>query len=558
MERSYIMKKERILIVENEVFVARDLQMYLEQMGYSATSMVPSGEQAIQEIENEVPDLVLMDIVLQEGMDGIETAEIIHSRFDIPVIFLTAHEDKAMFERAKKTEPFGYVTKPFQEEDLRKVIEIALFKHKAEQKREALAREQRKGLSESLKKQIIKHNRMESVLRKSEEEIRKLTHAVEQSSSACVITDAKGNIEYTNPKFTRLTGYTAEEAMGRNPRILKTDKTPPEVYKRLWKTITSGSEWSGEFCNKKKNGELYWERASISPVKNKGGVITNFIAVKENVTERKCIEEALRLSKEQMQSILDNTTAVIYLKGLQGKYLFINRQYQYLFHITNEEIVGKTDHDIFPKEMADAFQANDQKVLKARAPLEMEEVALHDDGPHTYISIKFPLFDSNGIPYGVCGISTDITDRKKTEDILREQKKSLEQKNIALSEVLRQIEIEKRQMEDNVIANAENLLLPTIQKLGLTGTSRKYAQLLRKNLEELTSSFGTRLADKKAGLTSKEIEICNMIKNGLTSKEIARLLNTSLLTVEKHRNNIRNKLGIANKKLNLSSTLRTL
>ena len=113
-------------------------------------------------------------------------------------------------------------------------------------------------------------------------------------------------------------------------------------------------------------------------------------------------------------------------------------------------------------------------------------------------------------------------------------------------------------MEDNVIANAENLLLPTIQKLELTGTSRKYAQLLRKNLEELTSSFGTRLADKKARLTSKEIEICNLIKNGLSSKEIACLLNASLLTVEKHRNNIRNKFGIANKKLNLFSVLQEL
>ena len=135
------MEKIRTLIVEDEIFVARDLQMTLEQMGYSATSMVPSGEQAIKEIEHEVPDLVLMDIVLQEGMDGVETAEIIHSRFDIPVIFLTAHGDKTIFERAKKTEPFGYVTKPFQEENLRKSIEIALLRHKSEQERKALVEE---------------------------------------------------------------------------------------------------------------------------------------------------------------------------------------------------------------------------------------------------------------------------------------------------------------------------------------------------------------------------------------------------------------------------------
>ncbi len=552
------MEKVKTLIVEDEVIVARDLQRNLEKMGHKVASMVPSGEQAIQEIEREVPDLVLMDIVLQEGMDGIETAEIIRSRFDIPVIFLTAHRDKATFERAIMAEPFGYITKPFQKEDLRKVIEIALLRHKAEQEKEALVQEQRRGLNESLKKHIIKHRRIESVLRESEQKIRKLTHAVEQSSNAVVITDVKGNIEYVNPRFTQLTGYTSEEAMGLNPRILKTDKTPPEEFNRLWKTISSGSEWNGEFCNKKKNGELFWECASISPVKNREGDITNFIAIKEDVTEHRRIEEALRLSKEQMQSILDNTTSVIYLKDLQGKYIFINRQYQELFHTTKEGIVGKTDYDIFPKEMADAFLANDQKVIKARAPLEIEEVALHDDGPHTYISIKFPLFDSNGTLYGVCGISTDITDRVKSKEVLQEQKESLEQKNIALGEVLGQIEIEKRQMEGNIIANAENLLLPTIQKLGLAGESHKYVQLLQNNLEELTSSFGSKLTDKKTRLTSREIEISTMIKNGLSSKEIARLSKTSLLTVEKHRNNIRSKLGVVNKGLSLFSVLQEL
>ena len=132
------------------------------------------------------------------------------------------------------------------------------------------------------------------------------------------------------------------------------------------------------------------------------------------------------------------------------------------------------------------------------------------------------------------------------------------QKNIALSEILGQIELEKKQIKDNVLANAENLLLPIIQKLRLKGESRKYVQLLRKNLQELTSSFGTRLTEREAKLTSREVEICNMVKNGLTSKEIARLLNISLGTTERHRINIRRKLGIINKDINLTSFLKTL
>ena len=108
------MEKIKTLIVEDEIFVARDLQMHLEQMGYTVMSMVPSGEQAIQEIENEVPDLVLMDIVLQDGMDGIETAEKIRTRFNIPVIFLTAHEDKATFERQKRRNRSGILPNLFK------------------------------------------------------------------------------------------------------------------------------------------------------------------------------------------------------------------------------------------------------------------------------------------------------------------------------------------------------------------------------------------------------------------------------------------------------------
>jgi len=163
----------------------------------------------------------------------------------------------------------------------------------------------------------------------------------------------------------------------------------------------------------------------------------------------------------------------------------------------------------------------------------------------------------------------DVTERKKAEENIKtinesleklvfERTKELEQKNIALSEILGQIEIEKKQIKDNVVANAETLLLPVIQKLKLTGESRKYIQLLQKNLQELTSSFGTKLTGKRAKLTSREIEICDMIKNGLTNKEIASLSNISRATIERHRANIRKKLGIIKKDVNLSSFLKTL
>lgn len=130
--------------------------------------------------------------------------------------------------------------------------------------------------------------------------------------------------------------------------------------------------------------------------------------------------EAVRGKEQQLQSIIDNTTAVIYLKDEEGRFLLINRQFERLFHVDRNEVIGKTDYDLFPRYMADAFRSNDRRTMKGGTALELEEVAPHDDGPHTYISLKFPVLDAAGASYGVCGISTDITSRKGTEAALKE------------------------------------------------------------------------------------------------------------------------------------------
>jgi PAS domain S-box-containing protein len=137
--------------------------------------------------------------------------------------------------------------------------------------------------------------------KKSQADLSKLFQAIQQSPTSVVITDRDGTIEYVNPKFTDVTGYTLAEAIGRNPRILQSGHTPPEQYRELWTTITSGGVWRGEFRNKKKNGELFWELASIAPVKE-GEKITNFVAVKEDITERREMEEQLRHS-QKMQAV---------------------------------------------------------------------------------------------------------------------------------------------------------------------------------------------------------------------------------------------------------------
>jgi PAS domain S-box-containing protein len=125
---------------------------------------------------------------------------------------------------------------------------------------------------------------------RTENQLRKLARAVEQSPASIIITDRDGNIEFVNPKFTQVTGYRLDEVLGRNPRLLKSGEMPPDVYQRLWAAITGGQEWHGEFHNRRKDGTLFWEMASISPIYDRTGAITHFVAVKEDTTEKKQLE----------------------------------------------------------------------------------------------------------------------------------------------------------------------------------------------------------------------------------------------------------------------------
>jgi len=135
----------------------------------------------------------------------------------------------------------------------------------------------------------------------AEKELRKLSQAIEQNPVSVVITNSKGIIEYVNPKFTEMTGYEAHEAIGKNPKILKSDKMAPEIYINLWKVISSGKVWNGELINKSKSGKLYWAYKSISPILDEQGKITHFVAVGEDITEDKKNEAELIKAKEKAE-----------------------------------------------------------------------------------------------------------------------------------------------------------------------------------------------------------------------------------------------------------------
>jgi PAS domain S-box-containing protein len=168
-------------------------------------------------------------------------------------------------------------------------------------------RESSKAIRDSDGKILYYEGTIEDLTEKlrSEDEIRKLSRAVEQSPVSIIITDINGKIEYANPKACQSSGYPLNELLGNNPRVLKSYETTREEYEILWKTISEGNEWKGVFHNRKKNGECYWESATISPVFDLEGIARNYVAVKEDITEKVMTEKALRESEEKYREMVE-------------------------------------------------------------------------------------------------------------------------------------------------------------------------------------------------------------------------------------------------------------
>lgn len=260
-----------------------------------------------------------------------------------------------------------------------------------------------------------------------------LASVVRFSEDSIIITtkdlDAPGPyIIYVNPGFTRMTGYSSEDVIGKSPRILQGPKTDPSTLRRIRLSLDTGTVFFGQAINYRKDGSEFWNEWHIEPIKDHLGVVECYIAIQRDITKRKEAEQAI------------------------------------------------------------------------------------------------------------------------------------ENKNVALKEIIEQIEIEKKGIKEDVMLNVEEVLLPALKKLRRKGTAldRKYIEVLEQNIKSLTSSFGRHVSQKRHRLSPREVEIANLIKSGVSSKEICVMLNISFKTVETHRNKIRKKLDILNKDINLTTYLQTL
>ncbi|MBK8024886.1 MAG: PAS domain S-box protein [Chloroflexi bacterium] len=257
-----------------------------------------------------------------------------------------------------------------------------------------------------------------------------LSTAVEQSPVSIVITDSDGRIEYVNPKFTRLTGYTFSDVAGHNPRLLKSGHTTPAEYAALWASIKSGREWRGEFLNRKKSGELYWEEASISPVRDSANRITHFVAVKEDITARKYSEAQVARLNEQLEAnvrertaqlqtmhqriaaVSGSTSDAIVMIDQNDRIEISNPAFARTFQYAAEEIRGASLHVLVESDQHAVFTRALQLTRASGQGGHAEVRACRKDGTIFDASCAFGNVVENG--YIVCSMR-DITPLKESE-----------------------------------------------------------------------------------------------------------------------------------------------
>lgn len=555
------MDKARILVVEDEGIVAEDIQMSLEDFGYHVTAVVTTGEEAVQKAQESQPDLVLMDVVLQGEIDGIEAAGLIQSSLGIPVIYLTAFADDEMLKRAKITEPFGYLIKPFRDRDLRSSIEIALYRHK-----------------------------LDTALKESREWLSVTLNSI---GDAVIATDPAGLVQFMNPVAQQLTGWDESAAQGRPLSEVagivseKTGERSPDAPDGRGDQEAPALN-GGNLVLTSKDGTTRIIDAKESPIRDHHGNSVGMVVVFRDITDRKRSEERLELLSEAVQQ----TSEGIALTDLQGNVTFLNRAFAELHGVTPEDVIGK-HLSVFhlPEQMAAVDEANSRMLETGQFSGEIWH-ARQDGTVFPGLMHNSILRDQYGNPRRMIGTLRDITEMKaaeealraghealaaysssleakveeRTKDLEKSQKElrryseSLEKTNEALKIIIEGIEEQRKDAERKITHNLNLTVKPILDQLKSQETSETVEFLLKSlefNLSNMFSSFGAHMVSNSDVLTPKEMRICEMIRSGLSSKQIAKVMGISAQTVLVHRKNIRRKLSLSKSRRNLASFLRS-
>ena len=328
--------------------------------------------------------------------------------------------------------------------------------------------------------------RLQVLVEERTQELRKLAQIVEQNPLCIVITDVAGRIEHINPAFTRLTGYTREEAVGKNPRLLKSELTPPELYVELWETILSGRAWNGEVCNRKKDGELYWVSVSIAPVTNRAGQVTHFVAMSQDLTERRRIAEELAARERLFRNLVGTIPGTVFRCLIDSNWtmLFISDEIERLSGYPASEFIDNTVRTysslIHPQDVAHVAQVIDAAVSRHLSYTVEYRIIDRAGRIHHVYEQGQASYDSAGVPIDLAGTVIDISDRKAAEVELLAAKELAEEATQAKSSFLANMSHEIRTPMNAIIGMA-HLALQT----ELDSRQRNYIEKVHRSAEAL-------------------------------------------------------------------------
>src|ERR1017187_390637 len=306
-----------------------------------------------------------------------------------------------------------------------------------------------------------------------------LVAAVEQAADAIVITGVDGTIQYVNPAFTTLTGYSREEAVGQNPRFLKSGQTPQEVYRELWSTIVSGRVWHGEVINRRKNGTVYREEMQITPVEGAAGQIVSFIAVKRDVTRL----GAERDAQAFLETIVQGSEDAIVAYSPSGTILTWNRGAETVFGYGAAEAIGKPMSMLLPSDRQHVLASAPEHVRAGTFISNHEGVGLHRDGRRIpLLGSGSPVRNAAGELIAISMILRDVSERKRYERELIRAREAADAANVAKSRFLANMSHEIRTPMNGVIGMMQ-LLLET----ALSAEQRRYASVAQASGQVLLS-----------------------------------------------------------------------
>jgi len=385
---------------------------------------------------------------------------------------------------------------------------------------------------------------------------------IDQSNDAIFVIDPPtGNILDVNQKACDNLRFTRKELLNLKVKDFAID-------------LSTESQWQNNINELRKEGNKFTigehrrKDCTIYPVEVNVKYISEhnceyIVAVARDITERKNAEAKLLNSEKKSHVWLENSPACTKIVDLD-----FNLQYMSNAGVEclNIEDVSKFYGKPYPLQFyTESFRSNlieiMEEVKKTGKIIEQETPAIDTSGKALWFHATFvPVNDENGKIDYIIIVSIDISERKRAERELVNSKIKLERKNVILREMLGQLEVEKQQLQEDVLANVNELVFPSISRLKRKGSKidNKYIDILEKNLENITGGFAKTISSKKFNLSPKEIEVCNMIKEGQRSKEIAGILNIDIRTVETYRNRIRKKFKISNKDVNLIAYLKSI